>query len=454
VKKWMELGGAMFCAMYVLSTGSQAEGQLQQQEPARQIAPAADKANPSGGRALTLEEAEATGLRNNPQITVGKLLALEAHQVVRETRSALMPQISVNLSGFGADPGSRLSAGYLTDGRMYSRAAGGVEVSQLITDFGRTSNRVSSSEYQAKAADEDAVATKQQILLAVDQEFYGALETKAVLGVAEETVKTRQLFAEQINALTDSKLKSDVDLAFAKVDLAQAKLLLLDARDNYEASLSSLSAILGYPDRQEFVPVEPSVPMTPPATDVAPLIRQALDLRPEVRSLRDEVLSAEKFGRSEHELWWPTVSALGAVGGAPVRDPNITSWYGAAGVNVNVPVFNGFLFNARAKSADLATQAQQKKLQDLQDNVARDVRNSWLNTQNAYERLSVTQQLREQAKLALELAQARYKLGLGTIVEFSQAELQETDAALQDTDAHYRYVVTQIMLVYQMGLAR
>jgi outer membrane protein len=173
-----------------------------------------------------------------------------------------------------------------------------------------------------------------------------------------------------------------------------------------------------------------------------------------VRSLRDQVSATEKFSRAEHDLWWPTVSALGAVGGAPVRDPNITSWYGAAGVNINIPVFNGFLFNARSKSADLENQVQQKKLQDLQDNVARDVRNSWLETHNAFERLSVTQQLREQADLALELAQARYKLGLGTIVEFSQAELQKTDADIQDTDAHYRYVVSQIVLAYQMGLTR
>ena len=97
---------------------------------------------------------------------------------------------------------------------------------------------------------------------------------------------------------------------------------------------------------------------------------------------------------------------------------------------------------------------QRKKLQDLQDNVARDVRNSWLDTQKAYERLSVTKQLREQAGLALELAGARYKLGLSSIVEFSQAELQETDAGLQDTDAHYQYLVTQIMLAYQMGITR
>lgn len=139
-------------------------------------------------------------------------------------------------------------------GRSLSRAAGGATVSQLITDFGRTMNLLSSSQYQEKAADQNAVATVQQIVLAVDQAFYSTLETKALLRVAEETVKARQLFADQIQALTESKLKSDVDLAFAKVDLARAKLLLLDAQDNYEASLSTLSAVLGYPDRQYFVP--------------------------------------------------------------------------------------------------------------------------------------------------------------------------------------------------------
>jgi outer membrane protein len=119
-----------------------------------------------------------------------------------------------------------------------------------------------------------------------------------------------------------------------------------------------------------------------------------------------------------------------------------------------VPVFNGFLFNARGKSADLETEVRRKKLQDLQDNVARDVRNSWLDSGKAYERLSVTKQLREEAGLALELADARYKLGLGTIVEFSQAELQKTDADLQDTDAHYQYLLSQIVLAYEMGLTR
>lgn len=69
-------------------------------------------------------------------------------------------------------------------------------------------------------------------------------------------------------------------------------------------------------------------------------------------------------------------------------------------------------------------------------------------------RLPLTQQFREQASLALDLAQARYKLGLGSIVEYSQANLQKTEADLQDTDAHYQYHVSQLVLAYTIGLPR
>ncbi len=413
------------------------------------------QAEASTGKSLTLQEAEAIALRNNPQITVGKLRALQAREFVREARSALMPELHLSVTGVDSNPGSRIAAGYLTNPILFPRAAAGASVNQLITDFGRTSNLVSSSQFRANAEDQNALATQQDIILAVDEAFYNTLETHALLQVADDTVKTRQTLVDQVQALTDAKLRSDLDLSFSKVDLARAKLLLLESNNNHEASLSTLSAILGYPDRQNFRPVEPDQQASaPPLLDATQLIQKAMQMRPEIQAMQNEVTAAEKFGRAEHDLWRPTVNAAGVVGQAPVRDDRIPSWYGGVGVNINIPVFNGFLFNARAKSADLETEMKRKKLQDMDDNLARDVRNSWLDTQKAYARLTVTQQLLEQANLALELAQARYKLGLSSIVEFSQAELQKTDADLQDTDAKYQYRLTQIVLGYQMGERR
>jgi outer membrane protein len=405
----------------------------------------------SAGRELTLAQAEALALKNNPQITIGKLRALVAHQYVREARSALLPNAYLSVTAVDSNPGSRLAAGGLNNPILFPRAAAGATVGQLITDFGRSTNLLSSSASQAKAEDQNAAATTAQVTLAVDQSFYNVLETKALVVVAQQTVDSRQLFVDKIKALTDAKLKSDLDLSFARVDLARGKLLLLEAHNNYQASLAGLSAILGYPDEQDFQLLEEQVTIAAPAPDVSPLIQQALQQRPEVLALQDEVQAAQKFSSAEHDLWRPTISALGVVGEAPVRDDHIPNWYGAVGVNINIPIFNGFLFNARAKAADLQTELNRQKLSDLRNNIARDVRTSWQDTARAFERLSVTQQLREQAALSVDLAQSRYNLGLGSIVEFSQAELQKTEADIADTDAKYQYRLTQIVLAYTIA---
>jgi outer membrane protein len=403
------------------------------------------------GRTLTLAQAESLALKNNPQITIGKLRALEAKQYVREARSALLPTANLSVTAVAANPGSRIAAGGLNNPILFPRAAEGASVSQLVTDFGRSTSLLSSSEYQAKAEEQHAAATTAQIVLTVDQAFYNVLETQDLVTVAQKTVDSRQVLVDKIKALTDAKLKSDLDLSFTMVDLARGKLLLLEAKNNYETSLAALSAILGFPDEQDFQLVEEPAAIPPPALDVLPLIQQAMQQRPEVAALQNEVQAAQKFGSAEHDLWRPTISALGVVGEAPIRDSHIPNWYGAAGVNINIPVFNGSLYNARAKAADLQTEVNRQKLSDLRNNIARDVRNSWQDTKRAYERLSVTQQFREQARLALELAQARYNLGLGSIVEFSQAELGKTEADIADTDAKYQYRLTQIVLAYTIS---
>jgi outer membrane protein len=423
------------------------------QTPLPPAAPApaanADAAGPA--IPLTLQQAEAIAIKNNPQITIGRLNALVSQQNVREARSALMPNAYLSVTAVDSNPGSRIAAGLLTNPTVYPRAAAGASVTQLVTDFGRTTNLLSSSQYGAKAEDQNAAATRADILLAVDRAFYNSLETKALVIVAQETVHARQTLVDKVQALTNAKLKSDIDLSFSNVDLARGKLLLLEAQNNYETSLATLSAILGYPDEQNFQLVEEPSAINPPIEDVVPLIQQAMQQRPEIRALEFQVESAQKFGSAEHDLWRPSVNALGVVGEAPVRDNHIENWYGAVGVNINIPVFNGFLFNARAKAADLQTEVQRQSLLDTRNNIARDVRNAWQDSRRAFERLSVTQQLREQATLSLNLAQARYNLGLGSIVEFTQAELQKTEADIEDTDAKYQYRLTQIVLAFTIA---
>src|SRR6202166_2191532 len=332
---------------------------------------------------------------------------------------------------------------------VYTRAAGGATVSQLITDFGHTTNLVAGARLQARADEQSAVATKQDTLLAVDQAFYNALQTHAVLHVAEQTVAARQLLSDQVSALTKSKLRSDLDLSFANVNLAQAKLLYLDALNNDKASMAALSAILGYPTLETFELVNETEPLAPPPAEVDPLIAEAFAKRPEILALEFQSESEEKLHRAAHDQMYPTISALGAFGDSPVRDDVIYGPYAAIGVNVEIPIFNGFLFSAKSREADLRTQATRQRRMDLRNRISRDVRTSWLTATTAFDRVTVSEQLLAQANLALDLAQTRYKLGLSSIVELSQAQLQQTQAEIGNAQAGYEYRLALSVLRYQ-----
>ena len=255
---------------------------------------------------LTLKEAEALAMKNNPQISVGRLLALASVQVTREVKSNLWPTATGDLTGVDAQSGSRITAGALNNPIIYERAAAGLMVTQLITDFGRTTNLVSSANYAAKAENQNAMATIQQILLAVNRAFYNALQAQAVVTVAQQTVSERQTVANQVEALFKSKLKSELDFSFASVNLAQAKLLLLDAQNNQNAAYATLSMVLGFANLQNFQLVEETSPLTPPPGNADDLISQAFSDRPEILSLQFQYQSARKFQTAERDLLFPT----------------------------------------------------------------------------------------------------------------------------------------------------
>ena len=398
---------------------------------------------------LSIKDAEQLALKNNPQVSVARLTALASQQVTREARSALWPTAVADLTGVDSQPNSRITAGGLNNPIIYQRAAVGTSVSQLITDFGHTANLVSSANLAAKAENENAIATEEQVRLAADQAFYSALQAHSVTKVAEQTVSARQTLTDQVDALFKSKLKSQLDLSFANVNLSQAKLLLLDAENNENSALAALSAVLGYSTVQNFQLVDDTTPLFSPPGNVDDLISQAFSKRPELLSLNFQYQSAQKYQTAQRDLLFPTIRAAGAVGDTPARNPVLSNWYGAVGVNIEIPIFNGFLYNARSREASLRAQAVQNRVLDLRNRLSRDVRTSWLNANTAFNRLAVTQQLLDQSNLALDLSGTRYRLGLGSIVELSQAQLQQTQAEISNAQASYDYRLALAVLRFE-----
>jgi outer membrane protein len=407
---------------------------------------------------MGLRQAEDLALKNHPQVLAAENEVGAMGQMVVEAKAPYFPALAGDITGSGANQAARIGAGFLTTSRLIDRFGTGITLSQLITDSGRTPNLVASARLRASAAQQNYQATRYDVLERVNEAYFGVLRAQALVKVAQETVATRQLLVDQVTALAANKLRSQLDVTFVDVNLSEAKLLLIQAQAQLEESFAELTRAIGSQQAATYVLTEEPLPPSPPPA-VEQLIAQAVADRPELAGLRYEREAAYKFERAERDLSYPTVSLMGVGGYMPYIDQitlprNIPNEYAGAAVNVNIPVFNGHLFSARRQVARYRALEADQALRNEQQAVVRDVRTAWASASTAYQRLDVSAQFLRQATMSLSLAQGRYDIGLSSIVELTQAQLNLTQSEIENLNAKYDYQTRDAMLQYTLGALR
>jgi outer membrane protein len=404
----------------------------------------------SGKPPLTLSDARSTALKNHPKIRSAAALARAAEAIITETRSAQLPLLSGNFTSAEAQHSTVLAAGALQTSSLYSRVASGVAVSQLITDFGRTSSLVDSASLRASAQVSNAEAVRQVVLLQVEQSFCQALAARAVEQAAQAAVRSREVLLRQVRALAESSMRSTLDVRFAEVALSQAQLDLYRAENNAREADANLSAAMGLDHTEQFDLSDDPLP-EPMAGDSSELVSEALSRRPDLKVFNLQRDAARRFAEAEGRLNRPTVGFIGAAGLVPGGDPRLPPRYSAAGLNISIPLFNGNLFASRHEEANERATAAQYDTQDAANQIARQVRVAWLEASTAARRIDVSERLVVEAGEALRLARTRYENGLGSIVELSQAQLNQTAAEIENASSRYDYLSRRVMLRYAMG---
>ena len=404
---------------------------------------------------LTLADAQRIALRNHPKISEAQLEALASKQVANGVRAGFLPNVMFNATAVDAfEPNTRLAAGGLNNPSVYSRNGEGITVYQLLTDFGRTAHLLNSSRLFSRAQDENTEATREEILLQVDIAFFSTLKAQSVLEVAKQTSASRQLILDQVSALATNKLRSDLDLSFAKVANEEGRLLVAKADNDLRDAFAVLSQLLADRDEHSYRLVDEPMPTIQP-TDATALVDTALANRPDLERLRLERDAATQFARAQKALSYPTISAFGSGGFIPVHDAtHFEDQYAAAGVNLSLPLFDGGLNSAKRSEAELRADAAKEKIRDAENVVIHDVRSAALNVDYAAQRIELTRQLFDNATHAYELAEARYKLGSTSVVEFTQAQLTKTEADIAYTSAKYEYQIQRAILDFQVGVIR
>ncbi len=420
---------------------------------ASQDQPAASPAPPQTGPVLSLAEAEARTLKNQPRLAAEELRAQALGKRVQQSRSAYFPQLTGNLTAVQANGDSAVAAGAVTTSSISTRVAGGLTLTQLVTDFGRTRDLVRSSRLTSQAALEQTEDVRLQILREVDAAYYAAEAAESVRATAEAVLAFRKTSLRQLTALAQSQLRSTLDVQFAQVLVSEAQMAVVQADSSVQAARAQLAAAMGDDTvAYDVLAEQPDPPLL--EEDVTVYVREAMATRPDLKALKLQQQAAQQYADSESKLNYPSINLLGTAGEVPERDHTLQQNYGAAGVNIKVPIFNGGLYSGRAAEAKLRASAAARDVTDRSLLIARDVRTDWARARSAYLQIQVAQDLVDQTAVALRMAQARYDAGLGSIVELNQAELSQTSALMSAATARFDYLSARAELNYTLGITR
>jgi outer membrane protein len=228
--------------------------------------------------------------------------------------------------------------------------------------------------------------------------------------------------------------------------------LQIQAESGVTQAEAELSTAMGFSDAQHFdlteAPLDTTLGSSPET-----LIQEALDYRPELISLHNELDASQQFAKAQEAAKYPKITALGAAGVNALnpRFERFNSTYYAAGVNIELPIANGGNLDAKAQEAHFIAKAAIQNLIDAQNTISRDVRVAWLNANTAKKRIGVTAELVQINAQAQKLADSRYRLGTSSIVELIQAQLNYTEAELQNTSAIYDYQTGRALLNFATG---
>jgi len=400
--------------------------------------------------ALTLAAAEARALKNQPRLLAEQFRAQAANKRIGEPRASYFPQAFGNLTAVEANGDTAVAAGALTTSSISTRAAGGASLVQMITDFGHTSNLVQSARFEARAARQNEERIRQSILVQVEEAYFSAQGAESIRKTAQAVLDFRQVTLRQLSALAQSQLRSTLDVQFAQVMVSEAELAVVRADSNVQKTQAQLAAAMGEEGAANYILADSTLPPSPGA-DPAGYINEAIANRPDLKALKLHSESAIHEARAQQDLNYPTVNAFAIGGEVPVHDSTIHHEYGAVGVNINVPIFNGGLYSARSSVAKLEAKAADKDTSLREVEIVRDVRTTWADARDAFLQIEVSQRLVDEADVAMRLAKARYDAGLGSIVELNQAELNQTSALITVATARFDYLRAMTAFQFAMG---
>jgi outer membrane protein len=416
-----------------------------------------ETALPVPGKPLTLEQCVALGLKFNPALR-GNQASVEAQKArVEQALAAYYPQINFS-AGYNAQTFNFITlAGqfrpYTYNYTFQDIFSMGPNLTQTIYDFGRTSSAVKQNRENVKASEQDLVTTRQTVILNVKQAYFGVLQSQHLIEVAQEVGNNTKQHLDQAQGFYQAGTRPKIDVTKAEVDVANADLALITAKNNYLVARVNLNNAMGLTEKLEF-PIEDIMGITPEKIGVDDILKAAFEQRPEILQLKAKQRSQEAAIELAQSSYYPILSGTAQYLMRGRHMPNETAWDAFFGATLTVPLFSGFLSPSqvseqRANLRNLLAQEETLKL-----NIRLESEQAYLSAKQAEEQVRVTQKTVSQAQENYELAAGRYQVGVGSPLEITDAEVSLANAKANYIQALYNYKVSEARIEKAMGTNR
>lgn len=416
------------------------------------------------GGSLNLNRAIDIALQEQPTIKQSRENVAASRYNIGVARSAYLPQVNfvTNYYYGNAFPGSTGRTSTSGSGGT-TGSVGGLQVTnfylyqfqanQLIYDFGKTPGLIQESRSSFGQTQQDYAGTRQQVVLDVRTAYFGLLAAQRSQKVQEETVKQNQDLLKQAQGFYKVGLKAKIDVTKAEANLYQAEANLIQAKNNVQLSQVTLMTALGL-KTWPFSQVEDVLEVTTQPRSLEELKAKALERRPEIVKNRYQQQFNEAGIKVAKAGYFPTLTSTAAYGWQSIDQPFATlpsNWY--VGAAMTIPLFEGLSTTYALNQNKAQLRASLENYEVLRQNVTKEVNQSYLNVKTGWELIRATKKALEAARENLRLAWGRYQAGVGTIIEFTDAQVQFSQADLNFVQALYNYRVYEAQLDKAIGKA-
>ena len=416
---------------------------------------------------ITLDAAIDLALRSHPSEAQARANVDVASARVVESRSQYLPQVvgtgqyqrltynPTNKPGVFVPTATATSSGAAPLTTSWTRTSDfftfGGTASQLIYDFGQTSDRWSSAQASESAATHSEHAVQVQIISNVRKSYFQARAQRDLIDVAAEAVANQKMHVDQIQRLVMEGMRPEIDQVTAETGLANAQVQLISAQNAYDLACAAFSQAIG---RSTATRYEPGTDDMPPVADedapIDRLLESALHERPELASFAKQREAQEKLVGAARGSYGPNLQAQASLAGTGVNLDNLApNWW--VGALLTWPIFQGGLTQGQVAEAQANLRSINAQEDTFRLQVRIDVEQAALAVRAARATLSAALLALENAKKQLQLAEARYAAGMGSVIELSDAQVTRTMAAAQEVSARFSLASSRAALWGALG---